>query len=59
MDYAASHDYVTCIDAGKDFIKESGLPHHAYFRTDGLHMSQYGYVLWGGEIKKSIIEWLG
>ena len=59
LEYASSHDYLTCIDAGKDFLKESGLPHHAYFRTDGLHMSQYGYVLWGGEIRKSIIDWLG
>ena len=56
---AKNNTWLRCIDAGHDLLKANGEPHHAYFRTDGLHMSQYGYVLWGGAIKKSIIEWLG
>ena len=57
-DYEAAHSYLTCIDAGQDLLKENGLPHWAYFRTDGLHMSKYGYVLWGARVKKAIIDWL-
>ena len=56
---AQNYEWLTCIDAGKDLVKASGQPNHAYFRTDGLHMSQYGYVLWGGAVKKAIIDWLG
>lgn len=58
-DYESAHEYLTCIDAGQDLLKENGLPHWAYFRTDGLHMSRYGYVLWGARVKKAIIDWLG
>lgn len=57
--YADAHDYLTCIDAGVGLLKENGLPHAGYFLTDGLHMSRYGYVLWGAEVKKAIINWLG
>lgn len=56
--YAQNHDYLTCIDAGTCLLKENGLPHAGYFLTDGLHMSRYGYVLWGAEVKKAIINWL-
>ena len=56
--YEAAHPYLTCIDAGQDLLKENGLPHWAYFRTDGLHMSKYGYVLWGARVKEAIINWL-
>lgn len=57
--YSQSHSYLTCIDAGAGLLKENGNPHAAYFRTDGLHMSRYGYVIWGGAIKEAIIDWLG
>lgn len=59
IEYANSHDYLTCIDAGAGLLKESGQPHAAYFRTDGLHMSKYGYIIWGEAIKEAIINWLG
>ena len=59
IEYAKANSYLTCIDAGVGLLKENGKPHHAYFRTDGLHMSQYGYVVWGGAVKKAIIDWLG
>lgn len=57
--YSEAHSYLTCIDAGAGLLKENGEPHAAYFRTDGLHMSHYGYIIWGGAIKEAIIDWLG
>ena len=35
-----------------------GDPNAAYFRTDGLHLSNYGYVIWGGIIRQSILDGL-
>lgn len=58
INYAASHDYVTCIDAGKGLLKEDGLPNAAYFLSDGLHMSAYGYVIWGAAVKEAVKNWL-
>ena len=57
-EYENSHDFVTCIDAGEGLLKPNGIPHYGYFRTDGLHMSEYGYIIWGSAIKKAIIDWL-
>ena len=57
--YEAQHEYLTCIDAGKDLLKENGLPNAGYFLTDGLHMSKVGYVIWGKAVKDAIINWLG
>ena len=58
-EYEQSHDYLTCIDAGVGLLKENGEPHWGYFMSDGLHMSKYGYVIWGAAVKKAIMEWLG
>ena len=58
LDYAASHDFVTCVDAGVGLLKPNGLPHWGYFLSDGLHMSKYGYVLWGAEVKKAVMNFL-
>ncbi len=58
LNYGETHSYLTCIDAGKDLLKESGNPHAGYFRPDGLHMSKYGYVIWGAAVKQAILEWL-
>ena len=46
--------------AGKHFAgwKVYGNPNAAYFRTDGLHLSYYGYEIWGGIIKQSILDGL-
>lgn len=57
--YCSNKDWVSCIDAGAPLLKPNGKPNAAYFRTDGLHMSLYGYVLWGNEIRKELISWLG
>lgn len=57
--YCSSKDWCECIDAGAPLLKPNGKPNAAYFRTDGLHMSLYGYVLWGNEIRKTLINWLG
>lgn len=59
LQYASEHSYVTCVDAGVGLLKDNGLPHYGYFRPDGLHMSKYGYVIWGAAVKKAIMEWLG
>ena len=58
IDYAKTHDYLTCIDAGVGLLKPNGEPHYGYFCTDGLHMSKFGYVIWGAAVKKAIIDWL-
>ena len=59
IEYAKTHSYLTIIDAGKDLVKEDGTPNSAYFLTDGLHMSQFGYTIWGEAVKQAIIDWLG
>lgn len=51
-------DWLTLINPGEALVKENGEPNAAYFRTDGLHLSYYGYVVWGGIIKESILEGL-
>ena len=45
---------------GKKFAgwRVYGEPNAAYFRIDGLHLSHYGYAIWGSLIKASIIEGL-
>lgn len=58
IEYGKAHNYLSCIDAGKGLLKEDGTPNAAYFLTDGLHMSKYGYVIWGQAVKEAIIEWL-
>lgn len=59
LEYAQAHDYVVCLDAGEGLLKPNGQPHHGYFSSDGLHMSKYGYVVWGGAVKKAIMQMLG
>ena len=58
VSYQASHPWLTLINPGEALLKENGEPSAAYFRTDGLHLSYYGYVIWGGIIKESILEGL-
>ncbi len=59
LNYENSHSYLTCIDAGKGLLKPNGEPSWAYFVNDGLHMSKYGYVIWGKAVRDAIINWLG
>ena len=56
--YQESNPWLTLINPGVALLKENGQPNAAFFRTDGLHLSNYGYVVWGGIIKKSIIDGL-
>ena len=56
--YQQSHQWLTLINPGTALLKANGEPNAAYFRTDGLHLSYYGYVVWGGIIKESIINGL-
>lgn len=57
-EYASENSFLTCIDAGKGLLKEDGLPNSSYFLPDGLHMSKYGYVIWGAAVKDAIKAWL-
>jgi len=59
IDYAQQSNNATWlkpIDAGTVLLKPTGSPNVAYFLGDGLHLSRYGYVLWGGQIKKALME---
>ena len=55
LDYEASHDYVTTLNAGQGLLKSNNEPNQAYFLLDGLHMSLCGYAIWGKFIKDSLI----
>ena len=55
---ANNASWLTLINPGEALLKENGEPDAGYFRTDGLHLSYYGYVIWGGIIRDSIIEGL-
>ena len=58
MEYQKNNPWLTLINPGTALLKENGEPNAAYFRTDGLHLSYYGYVVWGGIIKQSIMQGL-
>ena len=56
--YQKNNQWLTLINPGTALLKANGEPNAAYFRTDGLHLSYYGYVVWGEIIKQSILEGL-
>ena len=56
--YQKTNTWLTLINPGTALLKANGEPNAAYFRTDGLHLSYYGYVVWGGIIKESILKGL-
>ena len=58
VDYQKNNSWLTLINPGTALLKANGEPNAAYFRTDGLHLSYYGYVVWGAIIKQSILEGL-
>lgn len=58
VEYQESNPWLTLINPGTALLKANGQPNAAYFRTDGLHLSYYGYVVWGGIIKESILRGL-
>lgn len=58
INYQKTNSWLTLINPGTALLKENGEPNAAYFRTDGLHLSYYGYVVWGEIIKQSIMEGL-
>ena len=53
--YKSNTDWLTLINPGTALLKENGQPNAAYFRTDGLHLSNYGYLVWGTIVKESIL----
>ncbi len=55
-EFARQNSYIIPLDAGSSLLKENGEPNKAYFLSDGLHMSLYGYVLWGAVIKQALID---
>ena len=58
VEYQKSNAWLTLINPGTALLKDNGEPNAAYFRTDGLHLSYYGYVVWGSIIKQSIVKGL-
>ena len=58
VEYQKSNTWLTLINPGTALLKENGEPNASDFRTDGLHLSYYGYVVWGGIIKESILKGL-
>ena len=50
-----NNSWLTLINPGVALLKENGQPNAAYFRTDGLHLSNYGYLVWGAIVKESIL----
>ena len=56
--YQKDNTWLTLINPGEALLKANGEPNAAYFRTDGLHLSYYGYVVWGKIIKESIVRGL-
>ena len=58
VNYQRTHTWLTLINPGTALLKANGQPNAAYFRTDGLHLSYYGYVVWGAIIKESIVKGL-
>ena len=58
VEYQKTNAWLTLINPGTALLKENGQPNAAYFRTDGLHLSHYGYVVWGDIIKQSIVKGL-
>ena len=58
VNYQKNNTWLTLINPGTALLKENGEPNAAYFRTDGLHLSYYGYVVWGNIIKQSIVNGL-
>ena len=58
VEYQKSNTWLTLINPGEALLKGNGEPNAAYFRTDGLHLSHYGYVVWGEIIKQSILDGL-
>ena len=58
VEYQKSNTWLTLINPGEALLKENGEPNAAFFRTDGLHLSRYGSVVWGGVIKESILKGL-
>ena len=58
IEYQKTNTWLTLINPGTALLKENGEPNAAYFRTDGLHLSYYGYVVWGEIIKQSIFKGL-
>ncbi len=54
--YAQNKPYMNLINAGSLLLKSDGNPSWAYFKTDGLHMSQAGYLIWGNYVKQNLID---
>ena len=56
LGYASNHTFLKTIDAGTALLKKTGKPNRAYFLSDGLHMSLYGYIIWGQIVRNAVIE---
>lgn len=59
LTYMDGKNWIEPIDAGSVLLKDNGVADAGYFRLDNLHLSEYGYVLWSGQIRKALQAWLG
>ena len=59
LTYMDGKNWIEPIDAGSVLLKNNGVADAGYFRLDNLHLSEYGYVLWSGQIRKALQAWLG
>ena len=58
IEYQASHDWLTLINPGEALKKPTGEADASFFRSDCVHLSEYGYIIWGGIIKEAIVTGL-
>ena len=56
--YQSSHDWLDLIEPGPDYMKPNGEANMAYYRTDGIHLTYYGYVIWAKHVKAAVLAGL-
>ena len=56
--YQSTHDWLDLINPGPDYMKENGEANAAFYRTDGIHLTYYGYLIWAQHVKASVMAGL-
>lgn len=58
INYQSTHSWLDLINPGPDYMKPTGQPNAAYYRTDGIHLTYYGYLIWAQHVKASVMRGL-